>query len=46
MHVSRGLSGEIPAWNCLPEISKLTLIPSSRVANLDEERPVVAATLC
>jgi predicted MPP superfamily phosphohydrolase len=43
MHVSRGVSGEIPwRWNCLPEITKLTLVPATHSDDLAEERPVAA----
>ncbi len=44
MHVSRGVSGEVPwRWNCLPEVSKLTLVPSTRISDVDEDRPLAAS---
>jgi predicted MPP superfamily phosphohydrolase len=43
MHVSRGVSGEFPwRWNCLPEVTKLTLVPSTRIADVDKDRPLAA----
>jgi predicted MPP superfamily phosphohydrolase len=39
MHVSRGVSGEIPwRWNCLPEVTKLTLVPAAKPTEPDALR--------
>jgi predicted MPP superfamily phosphohydrolase len=45
MHVTRGVSGEVPLrWNCLPEVAKLTLVPATRISDVDKDRPLAAAT--
>jgi hypothetical protein len=45
MHVSRGVSGEVPLrWNCSPEISLLTLASAHRLLCDVAEVPRLAAT--